>query len=116
MGWASGGYIFDALCEELQKSFLVPATRKKVLVRLIKALQQNDWDTEGESLDQFKGDKVVVDAFRECGVYLWGTPEWDQAYGENSFAEKINLDTAGTREVIPEYEEDDDYREFRGRW
>jgi len=70
MGWASAGEIFDPVCRELKISFLHPATRKKILVTLIKALQAGDWDTEDESLDQFADDAVVVAAFRECGVEL----------------------------------------------
>jgi hypothetical protein len=89
MGWASGGGIFDPVCEVMQTSHLWPITKKKILVALITALQDGDWDTEGESLDAFADDPVVVEAFKECGVYLWGTPEYDEAYGENSVEEKM---------------------------
>jgi hypothetical protein len=68
---------------------LVPEARKRVLVILIKALQDGDWDTEDESLDEFDGDPVVVAAFRECGIYQWGTPEYDIAYGDNSVSQKM---------------------------
>lgn len=88
MGWASGGAIFDPVCYELQRSHLWPETRKKILVTLITTLQEGDWDTECESLGEFENDPVVVAAFQECGVYLWGTPEYDEAYGENSVEEK----------------------------
>lgn len=89
MGWASAGYIFDPVCKALQKSFMVPEARQKILVTLIKALQDGDWDTEDESLEQFAEDPVVVKAFQECGVYLWGTPEYDITYGENSVSQKM---------------------------
>lgn len=69
MGWASAGYIFDPVCEALQQAFLVPETRKKILVVLIKQLQDGDWDTEYESLEQFADDPVVVAAFRECEIF-----------------------------------------------
>jgi len=88
MGWASGGGIFDPVCEALQDAHLWPEQRKKILVALIKTLQENDWDTECESLGGFEDDEVVVAAFRECGVFLWGTPEYDEEYGENSVEEK----------------------------
>jgi hypothetical protein len=88
MGWASASEIFDPVCKELQKSFLVPETRQKILVVLIKALQDSDWDTEDESLNEFSDDPAVVKAFGECGIYLWGTPEYDHAYGENSVEAK----------------------------
>jgi cobalamin biosynthesis Mg chelatase CobN len=89
MGWASGGYIFDPVCEALQQAFLVPEARKKILVTLIKALQDGDWDTESESLEQFADDPVVVAAFQECGHFLWGTPEYDIEYGDNSVSQKM---------------------------
>lgn len=89
MGWNSAGGIFDPVCEALQKSFLVPEARQKILVTLIRVLQENDWDTEDESLGDFADDPVVVAAFRECEVYLWGTPEYDIAHGENSVSQKM---------------------------
>ena len=89
MGWASAGGIFGPVCEALQQSFLVPEARQKVLEILIEALQDNDWDTEDESLDEFADDPVVVRAFQKQGVYLWGTPEYDIAYGENTVSQKM---------------------------
>lgn len=89
MGWASAGGIFDPVCEGLQTAFLVPEQRQKILVLLIKALQDGDWDTEDESLGRFADDPVVVAAFRECEIYLWGTPEYDIAYGDNSVSQKM---------------------------
>jgi hypothetical protein len=95
MGWNSAGGIFDPVCAALQKSFLVPEARQKILVTLISALQDNDWDTEGESLAEFQDDPVVVKAFAECDVFLWGTPEYDHAYGENSVEEKQQQEIGG---------------------
>jgi len=65
MGWAGASGIFDPVCEELQRSHLWDSTRKNILVTLIEALGQ-DWDTEGESLERFQDDDVVVAAFREA--------------------------------------------------
>lgn len=89
MDWASAGEIFDPVCKGLQTAFLVPEQRRNILVLLIKVLQENDWDTEDESLEQFADDPVVVKAFQLRGVYLWGTPEYDIAYGENSVSQKM---------------------------
>lgn len=66
MGSNRYGYIFDPVCRQLQKSFLVPEVRQKILVVLIQALQAQDWDTEYESLEQFTDDPVVVGAFKEA--------------------------------------------------
>lgn len=89
MGWASASEIFNPVCIALQKAFMIPEARTAVLVTLIKALQDGDWDTEDESLEEFKDDPAVVAAFRQCGVYLWGTPEYDLAYGDNSVSQKM---------------------------
>lgn len=93
MGWSTANYIFDPICRELQNAFMVPEARQKVLVIVIKALQDGDWDTEDESLTRFEDDPVVVKAFAECDVFLWGTPEYDHAYGENSVEEKAKQTT-----------------------
>jgi hypothetical protein len=68
MGFNSGNLVFDPVCEALQKAFLVPQSREKILVVLIEALQDLDWDTEDESLERFADDPTVVAAFRQCGI------------------------------------------------
>lgn len=70
MGWASAGDIFNPVCEKLQVAHLWDSTRKDILVTLISALQEGDWDTEDESLEKFEDDPIVVAAFRECGVEI----------------------------------------------
>ena len=68
MGWNTANDIFDPVCELLQTAHVWPQTKKRILVALIKALQEQDWDTEDESLERFPNDPIVVEAFRECGV------------------------------------------------
>lgn len=70
MGWNSAGSVFGPVAKLLQTAHVWPETKKRILVTLIKALQEQDWDTEDESLGQFTGDPVVVAAFRECGVEI----------------------------------------------
>lgn len=81
MGWASAGYIFDPVCEALQKASLPPESRKEILVILIRRLQDGDWDTEDESLECFAEDPVVVEAFAECGILLWGSEAYKKKHG-----------------------------------
>lgn len=94
MGWASAGYIFDPVCEELIKAHMVPEVLTKVLTVLIKTLQNGDWDTEEESLGRFSDNPAVVKAFQNCDIYLWGTPEYDIRWGENSVSEKIRSEAS----------------------
>lgn len=75
MGWNTANDIFDQVCRKLQTSFVWPQTRQAILVTLIKALQEQDWDTEDESLELFLDDPVVVAAFRETCPAM--TEDWD---------------------------------------
>ena len=72
MGWASAGDIFDPVAEALIEAGASDELKRKVLSRLIGLLRDGDWDTEGESLEQFKDDPVIVAAFADHGVKLCG--------------------------------------------
>ena len=69
MGYASAGHrIFDPVMKELMGCDSL--TRYLVALTLIKALQEEDWDTEDESLEIFAGDRAIVRAFAERGIHL----------------------------------------------
>lgn len=70
MGWASAGGIFDAVASELLRVTENEYIVEPVLVALIKQLQDDDWDTEDESLGLFRDSPAVVAAFDRCGVFL----------------------------------------------
>jgi hypothetical protein len=70
MGWASAGGIFEPVARKLIKLDVSDHVKREVCSTLIATLQEGDWDTEGESLDVFADDPVIVQAFRENGVYL----------------------------------------------
>lgn len=72
MGWASGGRIFDSVAQGLIDARASEEVKRRVLGDLIEALQREDWDTEDESLEAFKGDPVIVELFAEHGVELAG--------------------------------------------
>ena len=63
MGWASAGGIFDPIAQVLIDLKADAATKRKVLVTLIGTLRDGDWDTEDESLEQFRHDPATVSAF-----------------------------------------------------
>lgn len=70
MGWASAGSIFDPVAQALITAGATDDMKTTVLADLIRSLQDGDWDTESESLDQFKHDPAIVEAFRRNGVYI----------------------------------------------
>lgn len=75
MGWASAGEIFDPVCALIVKGVEGKAIAEdeatKVLKTLIAKLQDGDWDTEYESLSEFREHPFVVAAFEAQGVELY---------------------------------------------
>ena len=72
MGWASASRIFDPVAQGLIDAGASDEIKRNVLGDLIGALQGEDWDTEDESLEEFKDDPVIVAVFAEHGVKLPG--------------------------------------------
>lgn len=63
MGWASAGEIFDPVAAALIEAGASDDLKRRVLGKLIDTLQENDWDTEDESLSEFADDPVIVAEF-----------------------------------------------------
>ena len=71
MGWGSAGYrIFDPVAQGLIDAGASEEIKRHVLSGLIEVLQENGWDTEHDSLDNFADDPVVVAVFAEHGIEL----------------------------------------------
>ena len=70
MGWSSANEIFDPVASALIELDASDAVLRKVLGRLIDKLQDGDWDTEDESLHEFRHHPAVVAAFADHGVHL----------------------------------------------
>jgi hypothetical protein len=70
MGWNSANRIFDPVAHALIKAGANDDTKRTVLRDLIKELQEGDWDTEDESLEDFLGDPAIVQAFADRNVHL----------------------------------------------
>jgi hypothetical protein len=70
MGWASAGDIFDPVAQAMVELNAPHDMKVRVLGDLIGALQDGDWDTEEESLEQFQDDPAIVEAFRRHDVIL----------------------------------------------
>lgn len=70
MGWNSANLIFDPVAKALIELKAPDELKTKVLGDLIGALQEGDWDTEDESLDEFEDDPAIVEAFRQHNVII----------------------------------------------
>ncbi|WP_043256139.1 hypothetical protein [Streptomyces sp. Tu6071] len=70
MGWSSANRIFNPITRALQDAHVPDDSKRKILGDLIGGLQDGDWDTEDESLEDFLDDPAVVLAFADHGVHL----------------------------------------------
>lgn len=69
MGWSSANDIFDPVARALTEAGVSDQTKRKVLGDLINGLQDNDWDTEDESLEKFLNDPAIIAAFHDHQVH-----------------------------------------------
>ncbi|RPE40238.1 hypothetical protein EDD90_3274 [Streptomyces sp. Ag109_O5-1] len=69
MGWSSANEIFNPVARSLQEAGVSDQTKRKVLGDLIGGLQDGDWDTEDESLEQFLDDPAIIAAFHDHTVH-----------------------------------------------
>lgn len=70
MGWSSANQIFNPVARSLREAGASDQTKRKVLGDLIGGLQDGDWDTEDESLEEFLDDPAIVRAFADRDVHL----------------------------------------------
>lgn len=70
MGWNSGNEVFDPVARKARELGLPDEQVTALLSTLIGALQDRDWDTEDESLEEFEDDAAIVEAFRQNGIYV----------------------------------------------
>lgn len=69
MGFGSAGYkFFDPTARALIKAGASSEEKEQLLGDLIEHLQVEDWDTELDSLQQFRDDPAIVRAFAKHGV------------------------------------------------
>ncbi|MFJ9128901.1 hypothetical protein ACIRJS_32850 [Streptomyces sp. NPDC102340] len=70
MGWSSANGIFDPVARALIDAGVDDTTKRDVLGKMISNLQDGDWDTEDESLEDFLDDPAIVSAFSDHNVHL----------------------------------------------
>lgn len=69
MGWSSGGSrVFDPVARALIEAGASDDLKRRTLGPLIDELRDLDWDTQDESLEEFRDDPVIVALFRERGT------------------------------------------------
>lgn len=70
MGWGSAGYkIFDPVAKALQEAGASDELKERTLTALIPTLQDEDWDTELDSLQHFLDDPAIVRAFANNDIH-----------------------------------------------
>ncbi|MFE2967546.1 hypothetical protein ACFXKC_28510 [Streptomyces sp. NPDC059340] len=70
MGWSGANAVFNPVARSLIEAGVDDTTKRKVLGDLIGGLQEGDWDTEDESLEDFLDDPAIVQAFADHDVHL----------------------------------------------
>jgi hypothetical protein len=63
MGWGSGYLIFNTVADALVAADASDDVKEKALTKVIAGLQQEDWDTELDSLQSYLDDPAIVRAF-----------------------------------------------------
>lgn len=70
MGWGSGYLIFNTVADALTEAGASEEVKEKALTKVIAGLQQEDWDTELDSLQDYRDDPAIVRAFAANDV-VW---------------------------------------------
>lgn len=85
MGWNSANQIFDPVCDlvvsMVEGNSLSEDQATSLLSTLIDKLQDGDWDTEDESLENYLNYAYVVNAFAERDVFTYKDDSWQMMDG-----------------------------------
>ncbi|MFC8267786.1 hypothetical protein ACFUIZ_18945 [Streptomyces cinereoruber] len=68
MGWGSGYRVFNDTANALIKAGATDEMKEAVLTDVIRALHEQDWDTELDSLQDYLDDPAIVRAFAAHGI------------------------------------------------
>jgi hypothetical protein len=68
MGWSSGADVFDSVVSSFIKSNISRKIKLEIIISLIEALEDKDWDCQLES--KYITDSTVMAAFRKVH------PDW----------------------------------------
>ena len=63
MGWGSSYSLFNTVADALIEADASDEIKERALTKIIARLQEDDWDTELDSLQSYLGDPAIVRAF-----------------------------------------------------
>ena len=70
MGWGSAYSIFNTVADALIEAEASDEVKERALTKVIARLQEDDWDTELDSLQSYRDDDAIVRAFAACDI-VW---------------------------------------------
>lgn len=68
MGWGSAYSLFNTIADALIEAGASDEIKERTLSKVIAALQEDDWDTELDSLQSYLHDPAIVRAFAANGI------------------------------------------------
>ena len=68
MGWGSAYSLFNTIADALIEAEASDEIKERALTKVIAALQEDDWDTELDSLQSYRDDPAIVRAFAACDI------------------------------------------------
>ena len=82
MGWASASGIFDNVANAIIEAGVEAEKGTAILADLISNLSYDDWDTQDESIEGFRNNPMVMEAFQIAGFgeYVNGYTEDDESW------------------------------------
>lgn len=70
MGWGSAYSLFNTIADALIEAEASDEVKEKALTKVIRSFQEEDWDTELDSLQSYRNDPAIVRAFAANDV-VW---------------------------------------------
>jgi hypothetical protein len=69
MGWGSGYLVFNEMADKVLASNATEEVKEQILGDLIVSLQNQDWDTEMDSLQDYLHNPLVVRVFARHDIH-----------------------------------------------
>lgn len=70
MGWGSAYSLFNTVADALIEANASDEIKERALTKVIARLQEDDWDTELDSLQSYLDDPAIVRAFANNDI-IW---------------------------------------------
>lgn len=69
MGWGSAYSLFNTVADALIEADASDEVKERALTKVIRQLQEDDWDTELDSLQSYLDDPAIVRAFANNDIH-----------------------------------------------